>query len=57
MIIQLNTDKNLSIHETFGETLKERLTASLGHFGEHISRLEVHLSDENGGKQGPNDKR
>ena len=57
MIIQLNGDKNLNIHEAFGDTLKERLTAGLSHFSSHITRLEVHLSDENGGKQGPDDKR
>ena len=57
MTIQLNADKNLNIHETFGDTLKERLTSGLSHFSGHITRLEVHLSDENGDKHGPNDKR
>lgn len=57
MIIQLNADKNLVIHEAYGTELKEVLTKELHHFTEHISRLEVHLSDENGGKSGPNDKR
>ncbi len=57
MIIQLNADKNLDIHETFGDTLKEMRITGLAHFSEHITRIEVHLSDENGGKHGPNDKR
>lgn len=57
MTIQLNADKSLTIHESFGEKLKEMLTAGLTRFSEHITRLEVHLSDENGGKDGQNDKR
>ena len=57
MTIQLNADKNLVIHEAYGTELKELLTKELSHFKEHITRLEVHLSDENGGKSGPNDKR
>ena len=57
MIIQLNTDKNLSVHEAFGAQLHDLLSKELNRFSEHISRLEVHLSDENGGKDGQNDKR
>src|SRR5664279_5705681 len=57
MIIQLNAGKDLNIHESFGEKLKDLLTVGLKHFSEHITRLEVHLSDENGTKKGVNDKR
>ena len=57
MTIQLNADKNLNIHESFGEKLDDLLTKGLSRFSEHITRLEVHLSDENGLKEGQNDKR
>ena len=57
MTIQLNAGKNLNIHESFGEKLKGLLTEELSRFSEHITRLEVHLSDENGRKEGLNDKR
>jgi|SRR5665647_2737240 len=57
MTIQLNTDKNLSVHEAFGTKLDDLLSEELSRFSEHITRLEVHLSDENGGKDGQNDKR
>ena len=57
MTIQLNTDKNLNIHESFGGDLEDLLTRHLSRFSENITRLEVHLSDENGGKDGQNDKR
>jgi ribosome-associated translation inhibitor RaiA len=57
MTIQLNADKNLNIHEAFGEQLKALLTDELSRFDEDITRIEVHLSDENGAKDGQNDKR
>ncbi len=57
MTIQINTDKNLSVHEAFKAKLNGVLTEELSRFSEHITRLEVHLSDENGGKDGQNDKR
>lgn len=57
MTIQLNAGKDLNIHELFAEKLKALLTAGLKRFSEHITRLEVHLSDENGTKKGENDKR
>ena len=57
MTIQLNTDKNLSVHEEFRAKLDDLLSEELSRFSEHITRLEVHLSDENGGKGGQNDKR
>lgn len=57
MIIQLNTDKNLDLHEAFSKKLEALLTEELSRFSEHITRLEVHLSDVNGSKKGINDKR
>ena len=57
MTIQINTDKNLSVHETFGTQLDSLLSEELSRFSEHITRLEVHLSDENGSKKGLDDKR
>lgn len=57
MTIQINTDKNLNVHEAFEAKLGSLLSEELSRFSEHITRLEVHLSDENGNKQGQNDKR
>jgi hypothetical protein len=57
MTIQLNADKNLNIHEMFGAKLTDLLSEELSRFSENITRLEVHLSDENGPKKGMNDKR
>ena len=57
MTIQINTDNNLSVHEAFGKQLDDLLNDGLKRFSEHITRLEVHLSDDNGSKVGMNDKR
>ena len=57
MIIQLNADKNLTIHAEYEGQIKEKLTTALSRFTDYISRIEVHLSDENGSKSGQNDKK
>ena len=57
MTIEFNADNNLTIHEEFRDKLKDLLTDELSRFSEHITRLEVHLSDENSHKQGQNDKK
>jgi len=57
MTIQLNTDKNLSVHNAFGSKLESKLKEDLSRFSENITRLEVHLSDENSSKESINDKR
>lgn len=57
MTIQINTDKNLNVHEAFETKLDDLLSAELSRFDEHITRLEVHLSDENGNKESQDDKK
>ena len=57
MTIQINSDKNLNVHEVFGNKLNDLLSDKLSRFSEHITRLEVHLSDDNGSKEGLRDKR
>lgn len=57
MTIQLNADNNLHIHAGFAEKLTDMLNDELSRFSEHITRIEVHISDENGSKEGPDDKR
>jgi len=57
MTIQLNTDKNLTIHQEYEDKIQAQITESLSRFSDLITRLEVHLSDENGSKDGLEDKR
>ncbi len=57
MIIQLNADNNLSIHDDFAASIDNLLLDKLKRFSKHVTRLEVHFSDENGSKEGVSDKR
>ena len=57
MQIQFNTDNNISGTDQLKEKLIAILTDSLSRFSDRITRLEVHLSDENGKKTVGNDKR
>ena len=57
MQIQINTDHNLKIHESEAAQLRRIVEGSLTRFTQHITRVEMHLSDENAGKGGQDDKR
>ena len=57
MTIQFNTDKNLTLHEEFRDKLSDLIIDELNRFSENITRVEVHLADVNGHKNGQNDKR
>ncbi len=57
MTIQLNTDNNIDGNERLQAFLETKLNSSLSRFEAHITRIEVHLSDQNAGKNGVNDKR
>jgi len=57
MTIQLNTDKNLTIHQEYDDKIQNQIKDALSRFSDLIMRLEVHLSDENGSKEGLEDKR
>lgn len=57
MIIQFNTDNNIEGSERLNEYFTTTLSDSLDRFSNQITRLEVHLTDENSNKEGQNDKR
>jgi ribosome-associated translation inhibitor RaiA len=57
MTIQINTDHSIPENENQLSILKKMIANSLERYSEHITRIEVHLSDENGNKEGKNDKR
>jgi hypothetical protein len=57
MQIQVNTDHNITGHESLLNRVRGTVEAALSRVGDRVTRVEVHLSDENGGKGGPNDKR
>jgi ribosome-associated translation inhibitor RaiA len=57
MIIQLNTDKTISGNEKNQHYFTSMIEEGLKIFKSHITRIEVHLSDENGKKEGLSDMR
>jgi len=57
MKIQINTDHNVDGNERLQAFLENKISEALSRFDSHITRIEVHLSDENAGKSGPDDKR
>lgn len=40
MITQINTDKNVSVHEEYGAQLEALLTEELSRFEEQVTRLK-----------------
>lgn len=47
MIIQVNTDSNIEGKRELSQQIKTVVESNLERFGERITRVEVHLSDEN----------
>ncbi len=56
MKIQFNTDKTLDGNERKEQYFTSEIENGLKRFESLITRVEVHLSDENGNKEGVNDK-
>jgi len=57
MQIQFNTDKNVILDEEQIASSTSLISEELSRFSPQITRLEIHLSDEDGNKDGFNDKR
>lgn len=57
MNIQLNTDVHIDHTETLTARVSATIEQALGRFAQQVTRVEVHLSDENGGKSGQQDQR
>ena len=55
MQIQINTDHNIEGHEALGAQVSGVVESALSRISDHITRVEVHLSDENSDKKGGND--
>jgi hypothetical protein len=57
MQIQVNTDHNIEGREGLARHVEAEVESALGKFGDRITRVEVHLSDENAGKGGGGEKK
>jgi hypothetical protein len=52
MQILINTDHHIEGHEALAEWAKAEVTTALKRHSEHITRVEIHVSDDNGAKTG-----
>lgn len=57
MIIQVNTDNHIQGKEELNNYISNLFKEKLQRFDNHLTRVEVHLSDENAGKSGADDKK
>lgn len=55
MQIQINTDRNIDGHEALAAQVRGVVESALGRHESLITRVEVHLSDENSAKKGGKD--
>jgi ribosome-associated translation inhibitor RaiA len=52
MHIQINTDRNIEGREALAARVSRVVESTLSRISDHITRVEVHLSDENSDKKG-----
>jgi len=51
MQIQFNTDHNIEGHQALSTRVSSTVEEALSRFSEHITQVDVHLSDENSNKK------
>nr|MBN2278791.1 HPF/RaiA family ribosome-associated protein [candidate division Zixibacteria bacterium] len=51
MQIQIGSGHNITIHEALATELSSVVESALSRFSDHITRVEIHLSDENSNKK------
>lgn len=54
MQVQINTDRNIENQEALATQVSGVVESALSRFSDSITRVEVHLSDENSDKKGGN---
>ncbi|REJ79377.1 MAG: HPF/RaiA family ribosome-associated protein [Acidobacteria bacterium] len=58
MQFQFNTDNSIEADQQMADSAESVVTNDLSHFGDRVTRIEVHVTDENSGsKAGANDKK
>ena len=55
MQVQINTDHNIAGHQALAAQVSGVIESALSQISDHITRVEVHLSNENSDKKGGND--
>jgi ribosome-associated translation inhibitor RaiA len=57
MQVQVHTDNHITGHEPLASKVRDTVASALSRFSHRITRVDVHLSDQNGEKGGTADKR
>ncbi|MFJ9991466.1 HPF/RaiA family ribosome-associated protein [Pseudomonas putida] len=57
MQIQVNSSNHIDSSSRLNEWVRSTLESTLQRYEDDLTRIEVHLRDENGDKPGPHDKR
>jgi len=57
MRVHFRTDRNIEGREALAAQVRGVVESAVDRFNDRITRVEVHLSDENSHKRGDNDKR
>ena len=57
MQIQINSDHHIAGREALATHVREVVESALERFKDHVTRVEVHMTDDVGHKSGQNDKR
>ena len=57
MNVQINTDHNIQGNKALITKFSSTIKSALNRMSDHITSVQIHLSDENGNKSGKNDKR
>ncbi|MFL6672621.1 MAG: HPF/RaiA family ribosome-associated protein [Massilia sp.] len=47
MQINVNTDRTIASHQGLDEHVQSIVQSAIGRFGDHVNRVDVHLSNEN----------
>lgn len=55
MHIEISTDNTINGSDSLISEMTAVIRHELAHFEEHVTRIEAHLRDTNGGKSGPED--
>ncbi|WP_028239524.1 HPF/RaiA family ribosome-associated protein [Stutzerimonas azotifigens] len=57
MHIQVNSNHSINVTQGLEDSIRATVEGELERFGDFLTRVEVHINDENAGKAGPQDKR
>lgn len=57
MLIQVHSNHSIDVSQGLEDRVRASLQGTLSRFDNYLTRLQVHLNDENASKSGPQDKR